>query len=149
APSGHMIQFSLMTHHGFTSHEMLDNLNLVHMNGRVYDPIIGRFLSADPFIDGAGSTQGWNRYAYVHNNPLSYTDPSGFDANEHPSIRPNDPIKLSPAGFASWLAAGVGGLTAGPPSPAPRVDLWSIRRGWGATGTDWPTDSPATPPSPS
>jgi RHS repeat-associated protein len=58
---------------------MLDNLNLVHMNGRVYDQIIGRFLSADPFIDGPGSTQGWNRYSYVHNNPLSYIDPFGFE----------------------------------------------------------------------
>lgn len=66
------------TRHGFTSHEMLDNLNLTHMNGRVYDQVLGRFLSADPFIDGAGSTQGWNRYSYVHNNPLSFTDPTGF-----------------------------------------------------------------------
>jgi RHS repeat-associated protein len=57
---------------------MLDNLNLIHMNGRVYDPMIGRFLSADPLIDGALKTQGWNRYSYVHNNPLSATDPSGF-----------------------------------------------------------------------
>jgi RHS repeat-associated protein len=71
------------TRHGFTSHEMLDNLYLVHMNGRVYDQIIGRFMSADPFIDGAGSTQGWNRYAYVQNSPLRFTDPSGFQAKSH------------------------------------------------------------------
>ena len=57
---------------------MLDNLYLVHMNGRVYDQIIGRFLSADPFIDGAGRTQGWNRYAYVHGDPLKSWDPSGY-----------------------------------------------------------------------
>src|SRR5690606_6813222 len=36
---------------GYTGHEQLDNVMLVHMNGRVYDPAIGRFLSADPFID--------------------------------------------------------------------------------------------------
>jgi RHS repeat-associated protein len=73
------------TRHGFTSHEMLDNLNLVNMNGRVYDQIIGRFMSADPFIDGAGTTQGWNRYSYVHGNPLNSWDPSGYgDHNNVP-----------------------------------------------------------------
>ncbi len=57
---------------------MLDNVGLVHMNGRVYDPAIGRFLSADPNIDGVVDTQGWNRYSYVKSNPLSYTDPTGY-----------------------------------------------------------------------
>jgi hypothetical protein len=48
------------------------------MNGRVYDPELGRFLSADPFVQDASNAQSWNRYAYVLNNPLSMTDPSGF-----------------------------------------------------------------------
>lgn len=48
------------------------------MNGRVYDPVIGRFLSADPFIQSPDDLQSLNRYSYVNNNPLSYTDPSGF-----------------------------------------------------------------------
>jgi RHS repeat-associated protein len=43
--------------------EPLDNLNLIHMNGRVYDPGLGRFISADPFIDGWAGTQGYNRYS--------------------------------------------------------------------------------------
>lgn len=63
---------------GFTGHEHIDHLGLVNMNGRVYDPEIGRFLSADPFVQFPQSTQGYNRYTYVGNNPLSYTDPSGF-----------------------------------------------------------------------
>jgi RHS repeat-associated protein len=63
---------------GFTFHEHLDNLGLIHMNGRVYDPVVGRFLSADPFVVSADSGQSLNRYAYVLNNPLSFTDPSGF-----------------------------------------------------------------------
>lgn len=63
---------------GFTEHEHLDSTGLVHMGGRVYDPVVGRFLSADPFIDGAANTQGYNRYSYVHNRPLSAVDPSGF-----------------------------------------------------------------------
>ncbi|MEZ6074089.1 MAG: RHS repeat-associated core domain-containing protein, partial [Pirellulales bacterium] len=66
------------TRRGFTDHTMLDNLALVHMNGRVYDPAIGRFLSADPYIQFPLNTQSYNRYSYVLNNPLSFTDPSGY-----------------------------------------------------------------------
>ncbi|MFC4701521.1 RHS repeat-associated core domain-containing protein, partial [Glaciecola siphonariae] len=49
------------------------------MNGRIYDYNIGRFLSVDPFIQGTGS-QGINPYSYVLNNPLSFTDPTGYSA---------------------------------------------------------------------
>jgi RHS repeat-associated core domain len=63
---------------GFTGHEMLDDVDLVHMNGRVYDPQLGRFLSADPFVKYPASTQGWNRYSYVDNNPLARVDPTGY-----------------------------------------------------------------------
>ncbi|EDO26568.1 predicted protein [Nematostella vectensis] len=69
---------SLSTHHGFTGHEMLDDMSLVHMNGRLYDPIIARFVSSDPFIDTLYSTQGLNSYSYVLNNPLNATDPDGY-----------------------------------------------------------------------
>ena len=76
--SGEWSGITNTTRRGYTFHEMLDNLDLIHMNGRVYDPRVGRFLSADPYVDGVLDTQGWNRYAYVHNNPLSYLDPSGY-----------------------------------------------------------------------
>jgi len=69
------------TRRGYTFHETLDNLNLTHMNGRVYDQVTGRFLSPDPFVQAPGFTQSFNRYAYVFNNPLSYTDPSGYNAD--------------------------------------------------------------------
>ncbi|MET0102946.1 MAG: RHS repeat-associated core domain-containing protein, partial [Sedimenticola sp.] len=69
---------SRLTTRGFTGHEHIDELNLIHMNGRVYDPQLGRFLSADPTMQFPYSTQGYNRYAYVQNNPLKYTDPSGY-----------------------------------------------------------------------
>ncbi|TQV70787.1 hypothetical protein FKG94_20905 [Exilibacterium tricleocarpae] len=68
------------TTRGFTGHEMLDEVGLVHMNGRIYDPHLGRFVQADPFIDGVSITQGYNRYSYVHNNPLNATDPTGHFA---------------------------------------------------------------------
>jgi RHS repeat-associated protein len=67
-----------VTHRGFTMHEHLDNVDVVHMNGRVYDPKIGRFLSADPFVQSPTDSQSLNRYSYVMNNPLSATDPSGY-----------------------------------------------------------------------
>lgn len=63
---------------GFTFHEHLDAVGLIHMNGRVYDPVVGRFLSADPFVQAPQFSQSLNRYSYVLNNPLSLTDPSGF-----------------------------------------------------------------------
>jgi RHS repeat-associated protein len=66
---------------------MLDNLSLIHMNGRVMDPLLGRFISADPNIDGVMDTQGWNRYSYVKNGPLSATDPSGFNAERRRARR--------------------------------------------------------------
>lgn len=68
-----------ITHRGFTGHEQVDSVGLIHMNGRVYDPIIGRFLSADPFVQAPSNLQSLNRYSYVTNNPLSMTDPSGFN----------------------------------------------------------------------
>jgi RHS repeat-associated protein len=77
--SGDWTAITNTTRHGFTSHETLDNLNMTHMNGRVYDQVIGQFTSADPFIDGVGNTQGWNRYGYLQGNPLNRFDPTGYN----------------------------------------------------------------------
>ncbi|MCC5807758.1 MAG: RHS repeat-associated core domain-containing protein [Opitutales bacterium] len=63
---------------GFGGHRMLDGTGLVHMGGRLYDPATGRFLSPDPFVQEPNNLQNYNRYSYVLNNPLSYTDPSGY-----------------------------------------------------------------------
>ena len=68
----------LLTNRGFGGHEELASVGLVHMNGRVYDAKLGRFASADPHIQAPHNTQSYNRYTYVLNNPLKYTDPSGF-----------------------------------------------------------------------
>ncbi|MDE0451529.1 MAG: colicin E5-related ribonuclease [Gammaproteobacteria bacterium] len=62
---------------GFTRHEHLDRTGLIHMNGRMYDPRLGRFLSPDPIVGDPTSSQSWNLYSYVRNNPLSYVDPTG------------------------------------------------------------------------
>jgi len=66
------------TTRGFTGHEMLADVGLVHMNGRVYDPLIARMMSADPTVPDPMNAQTWNRYSYVGNDPLAFTDPTGF-----------------------------------------------------------------------
>ena len=65
------------TSRGFMGHDTIDSMNLVHMKGRVYDPTIGLFLTPDPYIQDPSSVLNLNRYSYVLNNPLRYTDPSG------------------------------------------------------------------------
>jgi len=65
-------------HRGYTGHEQLDDSGLIHMNGRIYDPELGRMLSPDPFVQVPEYSQNFNRFSYVMNNPLNLTDPSGF-----------------------------------------------------------------------
>jgi RHS repeat-associated protein len=69
--------FGNTTRRGFTGHEMLDSVSLVHMNGRVYDPYLGRFTSADTVIQNLAVTASINPFSYAWNDPLRYTDPSG------------------------------------------------------------------------
>ena len=66
------------TTRGFTGHEMLDAHGIIHMNGRIYDPTLGRFLQADPVIQFPNYSQSRNSYSYVLNNPLNATDPTGY-----------------------------------------------------------------------
>lgn len=63
---------------GFTGHEHLENLALVHMNGRVFDPDIAQFSSADTFVQAPLLANSYNRYSYASNNPLKFVDPTGF-----------------------------------------------------------------------
>jgi RHS repeat-associated protein len=103
------------TTRGFTSHEHFDAIGLVHMNGRVYDPNLGRFIQSDP-IDDRG-IQGLNRYSYVLNNPLSLTDPTGhLSWGEWMRLGINIAITAATgdaSGFAAYFAAGANGFMAG------------------------------------
>jgi RHS repeat-associated protein len=67
-----------LAHQGYTGHVDLTSLGLIHMGGRIYSIPLHRFLSADPNVQFPLSSQGYNRYAYVNNNPLSETDPTGY-----------------------------------------------------------------------
>lgn len=68
----------LFAERGFTGHEHLMDFGLINMNGRVYDPMVSRFLSPDPFIQAANNLNSYNRFSYVSNNPLLYIDPTGY-----------------------------------------------------------------------
>jgi RHS repeat-associated protein len=78
-PSG---TFTSKTTKGFTGHEEADEFGLVNMKGRYFDPRLGRFLSTDPIIANVYNGQSFGAYAYVHNNPLTFVDPSGFTEEE-------------------------------------------------------------------
>ena len=122
------------TRHGYTGHEHLDNLLLIHMNGRVYDPGTGRFLSVDPIMADLGDSQQVNPYAYVGNRPLEYTDPSGFSASADDEQNSSDinytfdvDIEISMKGVGRWLhrvGSGIAhflGFNQDPPPPPATV----------------------------
>ena len=104
------------TSRGFTGHEHLDRTGLVHMNGRLYDPLLGRFLSPDPIVANPADGQQWNLYSYAGNSPLSYVDPSGLSFC--------DPAQQS------WCGGGLPSMNGG----------WGGRGGYGTrTVSGWGT----------
>ncbi len=100
--------------HSFTGHEDLAEIGLIHMNGRIYDPMIGRFMSADPLVQFPDFMQSYNRYAYISNNPFSGIDPSGYSVEEFelPMLHIYGDSDFSSAfNFADTLGAGFGVIT--------------------------------------
>jgi RHS repeat-associated protein len=88
---------------GYTGAEQITSLELVHLNGRVYDPLIARFLSGDPHVTDPKNGQNYNRYSYVLNNPMNGTDPTGFDeAPDNPSDN-----EVTPGAGSGYLMASV------------------------------------------
>jgi len=67
----------LLIERGYTSYEHFAEVGIIHMNGRLYDPLLRRFLNADENIQDPYNTQNYNKYGYVMNNPLMFNDPSG------------------------------------------------------------------------
>ena len=113
--------------YAFTGHEDLGEIGLIHMNGRLYDPATGRFISADPTIQYPDDMQNYNRYSYINNNPLSATDPSGhgffgsffrsighaFKAVGHAvsGLLKNDVIRTVASIAAAYYAPGLFGMS--------------------------------------
>ena len=128
ADPSHLIQ-PTSTDRGYTGHERLDqgNMGLIHMNGRVYDPTLARFISADPNVPGAFSTQKFNRFSYVSNSPLNATDPSGYLEED------------MSAGSSTGVATALSGVTV----------IWDSKCGcdpsWGANSTSATARTMSTP----
>lgn len=68
---------TLLFDRGFTGHEHINGMNLINMDGRLYDPVTSSMLSPDNYIQTPDFSQNFNRYSYCLNNPLVYTDPDG------------------------------------------------------------------------
>jgi RHS repeat-associated protein len=76
---------NIPTQRRFTG-QIQDSTGLYFYNARYYDPMLGRFIQPDSIVPEPGNPQSLNRYSYVLNNPLRYTDPTGYCAGD-----PNDP----------------------------------------------------------
>ncbi len=107
-----------ITSRGYTGHEHIDAFDLINLNGRAYDPVVGAFLSPDPYVQAPDMPQNLNRYAYCLNNPLKYTDPSGnfimtimFGMMANVMIQGLSGNMNTMGSF--FLAAGIGGAAAG------------------------------------
>ena len=108
------------TTRAYTGHEQIKEISgLIHMNARVYDSDIGRFLSADTIIQDPHDSQSYNRYSYVRNNPMKYTDPTGnswWTKFRDKWVKPVVSIVISAViiaatmGYGALAATWVGGL---------------------------------------
>lgn len=110
---------ALLIDRGYTSHEHFAEVGIIHMNGRLYDPLLRRFLNADENIQDPTNTQNYNKYGYVLNNPLMFSDPTGeflFAA-----------IALWAVAHSFWAAVIIGAT----------VGLASYSLGVGITGQKW------------
>jgi RHS repeat-associated protein len=76
------------TDYTYTGQRDLPDTGLMDYKARFYSPALGRFIQPDTIIPSAANPQSWNRYSYVTNNPLQYTDPTG-----HWEVETNDPVQ--------------------------------------------------------
>jgi RHS repeat-associated protein len=132
---------------GFTMHEHLDEMGVIHMNGRIYDPLIGRFMSADPTIQAPYNLKSFNRYSYVWNNPLKKYDPSGFNALDSTtgSFVPNDPS--APGGTSAGSCRSGCNEAGDPITPTkPATPAGAPTTAGGGSSNSPPQGQPAEPP---
>ena len=122
----HEQQPALFLGRGYTGHEHLTQFGLVNMNARLYDPLLGRFLSPDPYVQMPYMSQNFNRYTYAMNNPLCYVDENGesilavigiiVGAYVGGALANNgelNPVKWNYRSASTYLGIGFGALTGG------------------------------------
>ena len=131
---------SSTTTKGFTGHEMLDEVGLIHMNGRIYDPRLGRFMQADLWVQYPTNLQSYNLYGYVHNNPLRFVDPSGygfFDKLARPFKHVIRGIFKILGPEISSAIVNIGSMFCGPAAPLCKaVGTYDLNRAFGASPKD-------------
>ena len=109
-----VIKDEICFNHGFTGHEMLPQFGVIHMDGRLYDPTLGRFLSPDNYVQLPENSQSFNRYSYCINNPLKYVDPNGENFLVALAINVGVSMFCAAAeGQNIWKAAAFGALGSG------------------------------------
>jgi RHS repeat-associated protein len=86
----------------FTGHESDEELGLVNMKGRIFDPKLGRFMTTDPVVADLYSGQSFNAYSYVHGNPLTFIDPTGFRED------PTDSVDFGPSYWSEFILVNKG-----------------------------------------
>jgi RHS repeat-associated protein len=97
-----------VTKRRYINQEDLTPVQLINLNARVYDPLLGKFMSPDPVISDQDNSQSWNAYAYVHNNPMSREDPTGLADCDSPSGCVVFGQRIPEGGFngAHWASVG-------------------------------------------
>jgi len=110
------------TDRGYTGHEHLDDVGLINMNGRIYEPRLGLFMQIDPAIQDPTNLQNLNRYGYCYNNPMTCTDPTGqlslFGHKILPGLFNNNNARLVASIVAAYYLGPVGGWSSGITSSA-------------------------------
>lgn len=93
-----------ITRRGYTGHEQVDTSGLIHLGGRIYDPVLARFVQADPLLPDVFDAQSLNRYSYCVNNPLAKIDPDGYRDKW---------VQWAMTGLSVYVALASGGTFAG------------------------------------
>ncbi|WP_193615794.1 RHS repeat-associated core domain-containing protein [Massilia sp. YMA4] len=102
------------TDRGYTGHEHLDDVGIIHMNGRLFDPRLGVFIQGDPYIQDPMNLQNYNRYAYCYNSPLTCTDPTGqlhlFGHRVLPGLFNSKNLRIVAAIGVAWVLGPTSGI---------------------------------------
>ena len=113
----------------YNSQELDKESGYYYYNAKHYDPEIGRFVTADTGVDGELSTQGWNRFAYVHNNPIRYKYPTGhnmYDALNSPATKVER--AESSSGYLSGLGSGLVSAITAPLNMVKDAAVWGYNK---------------------